>query len=1063
MNTNETYTITPYSPADDAGLAQMWNASDDQWPGTFTGGVPMTTERVTKWMREEDCLLRLIVKTSAGQVVGYGSLRDLPGREHQTAYVPLLNVQPDHQGQSLCRRMLTQMVDHATVAGYERLTLGTWAANIKSVPLYKKVGFFWIPETSVGMSNYVPLVRQLAVIGGFFDRADWYTDYKRALEMEEDAQTHPHFGEQQVFISRWEKDGAFVEATIDRKAQTLTGLETERFGIFAYAENNEPTQGLAYSMTWTVVNKSDEPMAVGLAVEGDEGIEVAGDWSGVVPAGTTHTHTTTYICSTQAPTIRLASWRPKPTPQITSRVTINGQPLRLGIGLHYKQAVEVSVYPELMDYVPGREHTPLLQLHNTLNTPLTGTLSAANQIHPYTIPAKGLAGVPITLTASQTQKLAVDVTWTKDDGRTTDESANGQPLAANSQSLPTIHYPLLSRSLGQIAALRVDDTIWVANDFFTMKIEELAGRVEVRNKVGLDSQMWFREELGSPFEPPDCKEKKYDMALDVQPGRVNITLSVNSTRFPGLTCTRHLTITPSPVMEMHHSLTNNGQQTHTVKVKSIIRFADSEIEKTEVALARQERIVVDNGTQFPLQDGDYPRNPADVPEQWVCYRVDGQALGAIWPPENSDHELEWGFLRLQTVAHVLEPGQTKTLDPLHLFNGPGRWQDVRRLWQQLNDQPCLPKPETGPMNQLSTLPNPILTTDNEVTATVQLDTVRNLALQGELQVNAPAGWHTNDPSFPISDLTSQAPFTHSVTFTTDKARLGVATGQLHFNGKLNDIIAPLNLIRLGDSSQKVTVSQEDNGNLWQIANGLTQFNVTPNFHAGVSAWRTADGQNHLHSPYPEPGMFDWMSPWFGGIWPTLRYDADDWGNIPGNFHKSGFSVTTTQQTDDHALTWQGVTLSATPSIKQLEGLKVELSYLTLPGSNVLKLIFRVINPTSVYRRATPSFFLFCALDGQAENGTLHSSDLVRKHTANDNWAIVKEWVAVENPKTGKAMIIVAPTGREQAILMDWGKFGGHLWIENDTVLPPHSHHDLIGYVALTDSIEAAKKYAVLNK
>jgi hypothetical protein len=40
------YTIRPYVPADDAGLAVMWNESDDQWPGTFTEGVPMTEERV---------------------------------------------------------------------------------------------------------------------------------------------------------------------------------------------------------------------------------------------------------------------------------------------------------------------------------------------------------------------------------------------------------------------------------------------------------------------------------------------------------------------------------------------------------------------------------------------------------------------------------------------------------------------------------------------------------------------------------------------------------------------------------------------------------------------------------------------------------------------------------------------------------------------------------------------------------------------------------------------------------------------------------------------------------
>ena len=47
------YTIRPYDPADNASLAVMWNESDDQWPGTFTGGVPMTEESVRSgWIKK---------------------------------------------------------------------------------------------------------------------------------------------------------------------------------------------------------------------------------------------------------------------------------------------------------------------------------------------------------------------------------------------------------------------------------------------------------------------------------------------------------------------------------------------------------------------------------------------------------------------------------------------------------------------------------------------------------------------------------------------------------------------------------------------------------------------------------------------------------------------------------------------------------------------------------------------------------------------------------------------------------------------------------------------------
>ncbi len=71
------FTIRPYarSREDAAKLAVMWNESDDQWPGTFSGGVPFDTERVYEWMERESGLAVLVVDDPARErIVGYGSL-----------------------------------------------------------------------------------------------------------------------------------------------------------------------------------------------------------------------------------------------------------------------------------------------------------------------------------------------------------------------------------------------------------------------------------------------------------------------------------------------------------------------------------------------------------------------------------------------------------------------------------------------------------------------------------------------------------------------------------------------------------------------------------------------------------------------------------------------------------------------------------------------------------------------------------------------------------------------------------------------------------------------------
>ena len=74
MTDNPNYTIRPYTRADNAALAVMWNESDDQWPGTFTGGVPFTAERMREWMDREVGLSILVVDESTrGCIVGYGA------------------------------------------------------------------------------------------------------------------------------------------------------------------------------------------------------------------------------------------------------------------------------------------------------------------------------------------------------------------------------------------------------------------------------------------------------------------------------------------------------------------------------------------------------------------------------------------------------------------------------------------------------------------------------------------------------------------------------------------------------------------------------------------------------------------------------------------------------------------------------------------------------------------------------------------------------------------------------------------------------------------------------
>ena len=202
--------------------------------------------------------MRLVVEiVTDGSIVGYGSLWKDPGHEG-TCYVDMLNVHPAHQKRSLARRMLTRMVDWATAHGYRRMTIETWPGNLKSVPLYKKVGFFWTPDTDVHMENYVPRIRQLALAQKFFERHDWYTAFRRELEQVEDDHRHPATADMKVYVLRWEEDGEFLEAVVDRQGQAITGLETEHLAAYAVVDESKPSSRWR---AWPLENPWTRPCA----------------------------------------------------------------------------------------------------------------------------------------------------------------------------------------------------------------------------------------------------------------------------------------------------------------------------------------------------------------------------------------------------------------------------------------------------------------------------------------------------------------------------------------------------------------------------------------------------------------------------------------------------------------------------------------------------------------------------------------------------------------------------------------------------------------------------------
>ena len=170
-----------------------------------------------------------------------------------------------------------------------------------------------------------------------------------------------------------------------------------------------------------------------------------------------------------------------------------------------------------------------------------------------------------------------------------------------------------------------------------------------------------------------------------------------------------------------------------------------------------------------------------------------------------------------------------------------------------------------------------------------------------------------------------------------------------------------------------------------------------------------------------------------------------------------------EKRDSNGLAWKGVRLKTDVKDKRFNGLQIELDYLTLPGSNVLKTAFRLINNVPVSRKVQYGWLAFSNVDDAYSNGVIHTLDYAHKRTPHGSWGLHDQWAAIENPDNGATLVAIPASGKRMLQAIDMGTFGAHLFVRENVDIPPMSSVEQTAYFTLTESIEKARMYIDLGK
>lgn len=1036
------FTLRPLNlERDGERLAAMWQASNDQWPGTVSDGAPITPEWAIE--REKNVqTVQTLVWASDNVIAGYCSYWALP-EEANVYYIATLNVPPQYQGFGLARRFLQHYVDETIRRGGIRLDLNTWAGNLKAMPLYKRCGFFWAPRTSVHMVNFLPVILQLPCTRDFFARNAWYTSMQRALTQTEDDETWEGMG---IYTYRFVgSDGEELLVRVDREACRITAVETAAFAAAAMVANQQPPRGLPLPIRWRITNRRAAPLPISLFATGTPDLRLERRETLTLAPGETRE-------STDAITIAEAMADPKkdrPAPFVRTILVIDGDVLELGTGMRPGAAIEIESIPEYITLMPGIEQAAELQLRSRLDQPISATVALAPAPgltanwgqQEVQLPAHGVIGLPVTLKAEQAGVLALAVTVRF-------------PWGEQSIQLPIKNRLVFALAPGGILGAHEGEKLRIETETLRILLESESAALKVVDRANNEELVGEDARPAPPTMPSEYWDARFDLRLEQRGTQLVALAEYASQQNPGFLLRKEVQISADGSFQIAYEFDNRSTQPYTFHLAQYIDIMRDDRAMLTLPLA-------DGPVQAPFQV--FPNMADDRftalechTARWAALQCDQTVVGVLWDSDLVKLEFTWGMTS-HTREYVCPPGTRVRPGARWLWIGSGDWRTVEQRWRRMQNLPLDPLSTLhAPLEARFNVPLAAL--DGTVDATLLVRHSRSRPASGTITLELPDGWQAEPDSVPFDNLTWQTPLDVPVRLNST-SRPGAFAGRVRLDSAETDITTPLTLVHLGSHSGiSISDTEAFGQRIVRIANGRIELDVAPAFGGVVVALREG-GVNHLATRFPEVATLGWLSPWHGGLSPVLVLDRHE--PIPGLLLRQEFAVEPISR-DIAGITWYGVQQRTVLNGERQDGIIAEIETLTLGDSPLVRQSVRLINPTSASRQiANFGWGAFVQPDGSSAATTLwgaHGQQL--KQNDRITWLVTGHLVAAQNPATGRTLALVSP--EPLARMASWGADGAHMALFDKAVLPTNGSLERIGYLVLAETLDEALRYEVLR-
>ena len=1009
---------------DSKKLAEFFNAIDDLWPGTWTQGIKYDEKRAQEFIEKRKALEWLVAFDPQDRLVGLCSIHKRM-EEPNVSYIGILGAHPEVLGKKYGKHLLLTAVDFSVKNGDVRQDLHTWASNMKAVPLYKKIGLQWVPDTSVYMQNYIPVILQNSFCKPFFDKhPDWYLDQKRDVTQAPDEQT---LGSMNVFYYRFEKEQDFLEVIIDRYSRSITGItrkiDGELIGITLQQKAHEIFAGIEHDISLLIRNESKKELSVIVSLEGSKEISVKTSQEILtVPKGT-KTLENTYVVDD----ITADTDIQRKTPSIKSRIIIDGEVLTLEAGMRVRQLIDIMI-SDLTWWRPSGEQDISIHIQNHSKQSIEGELVL------WSINSIDILSPVIPVNLAPEENIGVNAQLnipSLDDDIFTTLYCQVKMRDVKSR---VFELPLfLSNNQGLAAGIQQDKKCVIIQNQYIRGVLKLEGAsADFRTPDGTIMGIGLRTlDYGPPFGFSEFNQVEFSPKIIEKRNSIQVRLSKRGVAKGDLYFHRVFELRAGdPHFTTWTEVQNLGtvdDQITTIMEPHFTHGINMPLGNTYFVFDNQ--LVCGPAFLWPAGKGDLPEGTERY-EPWICLQLGDVCYYHIYETLNT--KMDPGRNKMSSLEKQIRiPALSSSSGPKSWIGcGKITWEKVRELAYYLSKNVVLSSVQQHikptPYLSIDIPKNQLLIGKRLSEIRVTLKSIRLMPLNGRLIIEAPKGWAITPKEFAITNLNLDDPREFKFNIELPK-NIVFGTYDLRF-----DIECPekretkhIKFLVFDDSEKPeiLDLPPESDKNLVLTKNNTLEITSSSDFAACLTQIRY-NGQPYLLSNFPNYS-------------PSIIFSKDPGGMVNSIFQSEKDDLDDTSYLREKYLTkviqsgyWSGIEYSTTlQEIKSLKGLDVKIAYEILGGnSSLIRVRTTIHNPTSATFRVISLSLLSPGIDGSTENmvSRFSTSTETPVQISRDNPVPIfgagpNEMMYLTVAKENNSLSIIKTSSRSKIVPLDAGK------------------------------------------